>query len=76
MGACPARSRCDAARAYGDITGFFAHFGFFAAGAGAVAAGFGVAAGTFGVAAAWAEAATDAKLAAINIAATPYLRRT
>jgi hypothetical protein len=74
MGACPARSRCDAARAYGDITDFFAHFEFFAAGAGAVAAGFG-AAGAVGVAA-WAEAAMDAKLAAINIAATPYLRKT
>jgi hypothetical protein len=63
MGACPARSRCDAARAYGDTTRFFAV---------ALEAGFGAADGV----AAWAEAAIAMTLAAVNIAATPYLRRT
>jgi hypothetical protein len=73
-GACPRRSRCDAARAYGDTTGFFADFEFFEAGAGTLAAGFGAAAAAVGFAVS-AEAAMVAKLAAINIAAAPYLRK-
>jgi hypothetical protein len=68
-GACPTRSRCEAARAYGDTTFFFAHL-FFADASGALTAGF-VAADGFGAS---AHADTLKNVAATNAALAPQAR--
>jgi hypothetical protein len=68
--ACPVCSRCEAARAYGDTTFFFAHCEFFAGAAVALAAGCVAADG----AVAWgasARAGIVKSVAAPNAAATP-----
>jgi hypothetical protein len=69
-GACPARSRCEAARAYGDTTLFFANFEFFADVAGAPAAGFVAADGALALGAC-AQAGTAKNAATITAQAPP-----
>jgi hypothetical protein len=73
IGACPARSRCEAARAYGDTTFFFAHCEFFVDAAGALMAGFVAVDGAVGWGAC-AHAGTLKNVAATKAALTPQAR--